>query len=348
MKETTDYPIDFVVLYCDGDEPAFRARKNKYLPADKQLPGNVADDARTRDLGTFHFWFRAIEANAPWVRKIHLVTDNQVPEWLLKEHPKLHLVNHSDYIPQQYLPLFNSTAIEVGIHRIEGLAEHFVFFNDDTFINAPVTPDDFFLKGKPRTTFHFRNSVIAAKDIWYHMLFNNLRIVNKYCNSRRNTLGLIRRSVGQPYRRRHSLDNFVHIVSRALINDGFPFIHFEHQAVPSLRSTYERMWELEGDALWETTSHRFREFTDLSQHLFYFYDICSCNFEKSYRTNFFYSLAWPNIDKAVDAISKGEKQMLCVNDGDKSDFDFESRIAKIIAAFQKRYPNPCSFEIAGN
>ncbi|MDE8160206.1 capsule biosynthesis protein CapK, partial [Erysipelothrix rhusiopathiae] len=38
------------------------------------------------------------------------------------------------------------------MHRIEGLSEHFVYFNDDMFLNKPVTPEDFFKEGLPCDT----------------------------------------------------------------------------------------------------------------------------------------------------------------------------------------------------
>ena len=48
-------------------------------------------------------------------------------------------------MPEEYLPTFNSAAIELNLHRIEGLSENFVFFNDDMYLIQDVKPDDFFL-----------------------------------------------------------------------------------------------------------------------------------------------------------------------------------------------------------
>ena len=67
----------------------------------------------------------------PWVRKIHFVTSGQKPEWLDENNPKLNLVSHKDYIPAQFLPTYNSVVIERYIHKIPGLADHFVYFNVD-------------------------------------------------------------------------------------------------------------------------------------------------------------------------------------------------------------------------
>ena len=80
------------------------------------------------------WWFRAVEKFAPWVNKIHFVTYGHLPKWLNIDNPKLNIAKHSDFIPQKYLPTFSSFPIEVNLHRIKGLAERFVYFNDDMFL----------------------------------------------------------------------------------------------------------------------------------------------------------------------------------------------------------------------
>ena len=69
--------------------------------------------------------------------------------WLNKEHPKLNIVNHKDFIPEKYLPTFNSHAIEWNMHRIPGLAENFVYFNDDMFLIKKVRPEQYFKNDLP-------------------------------------------------------------------------------------------------------------------------------------------------------------------------------------------------------
>src|SRR5699024_11364528 len=67
-----------------------------------------------------------------------------------------------------YLPTFSTRPIEFNFHRIEGLTEHFVYFNDDMFITKRVEKDDFFKNGLPCDTAvmmpmisKFRNSTMA-------------------------------------------------------------------------------------------------------------------------------------------------------------------------------------------
>ena len=54
--------------------------------------------------------------------------------WLNDNHPKLHIVNHRDYIPEECLPTFGPNPLMLNLHRIPGLSDRFVLFNDDTFV----------------------------------------------------------------------------------------------------------------------------------------------------------------------------------------------------------------------
>ena len=81
------------------------------------------------------------------------MTWGHLPEWLDTTNPKLHIVNHKDYIPEEFLPTFNANTIELNLHRIEGLADQFVYFNDDMFVTNYVKPAEFFKNGIPRDVF---------------------------------------------------------------------------------------------------------------------------------------------------------------------------------------------------
>src|SRR5690554_53344 len=136
--------MDFVLIWVDGSDPNWQAQKNLYS-------GKPAGDspARFRDWDILKYWFRGVEKFAPWVNKIFFVTWGHVPEFLNLEHPKLVIVRHEDYIPKEYLPTFSANVIETNLHRIEGLSDKFVYFNDDVFITKKVTKEDFFKNGLP-------------------------------------------------------------------------------------------------------------------------------------------------------------------------------------------------------
>lgn len=167
--------IDFVVTYLDGDDLNWQEERATYTGDD--ISEVLNSESRYRNMDNFYFWFRAVEKYAPWVNKIHVVTWGHVPSWLNTDHPKINIVKHEDFIPKKYLPVFNSNSIEMNIDRIEGLAEHFVNFNDDLFLNNTVNPEDFFVKGMPVT--QIMHTPIKPTESFFSVFFNNILAVNK-------------------------------------------------------------------------------------------------------------------------------------------------------------------------
>ena len=167
--------IDFVVTWVDGNDPEWRKQKNEYSPKKTE----EADACRYRDMDIFNYWFRAVETYAPWVNKVYLVTWGHLPTWLNTNHPKLVVVKHEDYIPEEYRPTFSSRPIELNFHRIQGLSEHFVTFNDDTIINAPITPEFFFKKGLPCDFLNIEGLYVSEhRETFAHARVNNTWMLN--------------------------------------------------------------------------------------------------------------------------------------------------------------------------
>lgn len=136
--------IDIVYLWVNGDDPAWRHKRQQALQRCRALQdgdlaryGNVA--GRFRDNGELRFNLRALEKFYPDHGQIFLVTDGQVPHWL-QAHPGLTLVDHRDLMPAAALPVFDSGHIESYLHHIPGLAERFIYLNDDVFFGARVDP----------------------------------------------------------------------------------------------------------------------------------------------------------------------------------------------------------------
>lgn len=150
---TETFPVDAVYLWVDGDDPAWRARRDETLRTLRGKDVSVREEgtapSRFRDNDELRYSLRSLEKYAPWIHTVHLVTDHQTPEWLNPE--TVNLVDHTDILPQEAVyPIFNSNILELCMHRIPGLAEHFIEFNDDCFLGAPIQKSDFFTQdGKP-------------------------------------------------------------------------------------------------------------------------------------------------------------------------------------------------------
>ncbi|MEV3936998.1 stealth family protein [Glycomyces sp. NPDC049804] len=138
-----DFPIDVVYTWVDGSDHAWLRRRAE---ADQSpYHAESANAARFHDREELRFSLRSLHLNAPWVRHVYLVTDQQRPHWLDADAPGLTVIDHRDLFDDpDCLPTFNSHAIETQLHRIEGLSEHFLYFNDDMFVGKPLDPRLFF------------------------------------------------------------------------------------------------------------------------------------------------------------------------------------------------------------
>ena len=135
--------MDLVYLYVNSRDEAWLKRRRQY-PTE-----GCNSIARFRDNDELLFSLRSVERYAPFIRRVYIVSDSAMPEWMNTEHPRLRIVSHSEIMPQRILPCFNSNVIESHLSKIPGLSEVFLYANDDTLFGNTVTPEFFFRDGKP-------------------------------------------------------------------------------------------------------------------------------------------------------------------------------------------------------
>ena len=334
MKTKEDYPIDAVVLWVDGSDLLWQEKRKKYEPLD----GDNNSIQRYRDWGFFKYWFRSIEENAPWINKIYLVTDNQIPDFLNQSSKKLVIVNHSDFIKKDYLPTFNANAIEINIHNIKGLSEHFIYFNDDTFINAKLKRESFFKKGLPRYAYIERNNHKKSTYMDY-VVSNDMEIVNRHF-SRKQILYHPFRFINIRYKK-YGIKNVFMIKEKS-----FCRLLDEHLPVPLLKSSFSEIWRLEESICDKTSSHKFRQKDDINQYVFRYWNMVRGHFfPKSMNTKGYYLLDMSTINEAANDLKKGISQLLCLNDNVNIDsLSFVQMQTILLDSFEKRYPNKSRFE----
>lgn len=141
--ENNPNDIDLVYLWVDGNDPIWRAKRNAFIGKTSEVDEKNCE-GRYANHDELKYSLRSIERYAPWIRRIFLITDNQTPQWLDLSNPKIRIVDHKEIMPPECLPCFNAHLLEKFIYKVPGLAERFLFANDDTFLNKPVTPQDFF------------------------------------------------------------------------------------------------------------------------------------------------------------------------------------------------------------
>ncbi len=142
-----EFAIDVVYTWVDGDDPEWQQRKAEFgrRGTSTPLPKRVLHEERFRSRDELKYSLRSLHLFAPWVRRIHIVTADQRPEWLNVDHPKINLVSHAEiFSDPSWLPTFNSSGIETQLHHIPGLAQKFLYFNDDFLLGQLAEPADFF------------------------------------------------------------------------------------------------------------------------------------------------------------------------------------------------------------
>lgn len=329
--------IDFVITWVNMDDPEWKKEFNKYRH-NKDNTKNGVSEARFRDYGFLKYWFRGVEKFAPWVRKIHFVTFNgQIPEWLDVNNPRIHVVSHHDFIPSQFLPTFNSVVIERYLHKIPGLSEHFVYFNDDFYIINHVSQERFFKNGLPRDIAVFTYNPSWSQ--WYVRIKNNIKIINRHFNKKEVMARWhdkwFDKSYGAKARWNYILKHY----------NKFITLRTPHNAQAYLKTTFEEVWAAAGKELTETSSNKFRALTDYTPELFRTWQICKGNFEpyNTYRdTKMFPLMVRPN--RAIQAIRNQSYTLICLNDNVHIR-NYDLVMTNLMNAFQLILPDKSDFEI---
>lgn len=163
--------IDLVYLWVDGNDPEWQAKRDAAL-GNSESKSSANCEGRYANHDELLYSLRSIEKYAPWLHRIFIVTDNQIPKWLDLNNQKIKIIDHKEILPEESLPCFNSSVIEHFIADIPGLSEHFIFSNDDMYLNKPTTPEDFFTQeGEPIVRLkkrHFRKAWIFLKEKILH------------------------------------------------------------------------------------------------------------------------------------------------------------------------------------
>lgn len=322
--------IDFVLIWVDGNDPEWRKEYSKYAPTTK---GDTSE-IRFRDWENLRYWFRGVEKFAPWVNKVHFVTCGHVPDWLNLNAPKLNFVKHSDYIPEEYLPTFNSHTIELNLHRIKGLAEHFVYFNDDTFLINNISEDYYFKDGKPCDI----AALNAITSGIVHILLNNTQCINRHFVKN----DVIRKSFFKWFNIKYGS----YLFRTLALMPWKPFVGFVNPHLPNafLKPTFEEVWKKEPELLDMTCRSRFREDNNVNQYLMRYWQLVTSNFsaENVCKKAYYFSLGDSSIEDIISSIECQKRNVIVLNDGTVTDFEYTKEALN--AAFEKILPEKSSFE----
>lgn len=340
--EIDDFPVDFVVSWVDGNDTEWIQEKRKYEMTLDDITKTSNPDARYRDWEIFRYWFRAVEKYAPWVRNIYLLTWGHVPEWLEKTHPKLKIISHNDFIPAEYLPTFSSRVIELNMWRIKDLSEHFVFFNDDMLLTAPVKKSDFFTKGLPKyCSFTRPKYTLDNMTVFEYTLMNNIGIYNAEFNFRE----IIK---NHPEKWIYPFNSTISKYNMRTFKDGYlSGMRFIHVCTPYRKSSMIKCAERFSKKINETSRNKFRTYRDVNHQIFQIWEMVNAGYIP---VGEYYFGRLVNVNKDSMAILReyvisGQNKCVCINDNDAlSKDDYNYLKPKVIALLEEKFPKKSSIE----
>lgn len=235
----TDTAIDAVITWVDGSDPKHAARLQAHLASLGGPLPNSAHATRFHDAGEIEYCIASIFRFAPWISRIHIVTDQQVPPLLAKLtasrwRDRVVVVDHREIFSglEHHLPTFNSRAIISVLWRIPGLAEHFIYFNDDFVLLHPVRPDDFFRDGKVILRGQWR--LQSARNPLRRLVLALRRWTGR--DPRQNQTARVRNLAAQEY-------------SAQLAGFSQRYLRMFHNPFPMRRSTLEQFFAKHPDLL---------------------------------------------------------------------------------------------------
>lgn len=328
--------IDIVIPWVNGNDPKWLAEKSKYS-------NNVGDkrNIRFRDWDNLRFVFRSIEENMPWINNIYFITWGHIPEWLNLGNKKLKLINHKDYIPEKYLPTFNSNVIELNLHRIRGLSENFIYINDDIFILRKTKSTDFFKNNLPVDCAIMSPAIMENKNGIGNTVLNNMGIINTYFHKNKQIKSKFSNWFNIRYEMKHQIKN----IFLKPWNSFTGFYEF-HGASCLKKSTFLDIWNRECDSIDKMCSEsKFRNMqTNFNQWLIRDWQLASNMFiPGTTKLNKLYTL--DNNTNIKKILNKNKSKVVCLNDSSEIDDNNFSRLKKELDEyFITIFPNKSSFE----
>lgn len=242
--------IDAVITWVDGNDPKHREKRERYGSKEIFNKQDIGGATRFANLGEIYWCVVSLNKFAPWLNKIYIVTDEQDPqieEGIKARFPNGHIpmeiIDHKVIFRgyEEYLPTFNSIALETMTWRIPGLSDYFIEFNDDLMLANPVTPEDFFTTdGKP---------LLYAKQ--KNLIAEKFKRLYRYCKEGK---GSSKKVVFKEL-----------MMNAAMIAKASKYHYFRLKHTPKSlrRDFYENYFTLHPDMMLRNIKYRFR---DLEQY----------------------------------------------------------------------------------
>lgn len=310
--------VDVVYTWVDSSDPEWSRERDRWSGRTEIVMASAANEERYLDRDELRYSLRSVMMYAPFVRNIYIVTHGHRPSWLVDDD-RIRVVPHHEIFPDpSVLPTFNSHAIEACLHRIPGLAENFLYFNDDVFLGRDATFHDFYTKAGLIKSRFSPSSFVAETEPAPDAIPTDWASYN--------AVKLMRDEFGMGFDRK--LKHVPHPLKRSLLEE--------------LEQRYPEVFE-------RTRASRFREPSDysISSMLAHYYGIAThraVEWDDIAKDYVYADTGRADFQARLDQILAKKPMFACLNVTLHSDIDFATQARLIRAFLSQRYPIASPFE----
>ncbi|MDI9935700.1 stealth family protein [Rhodococcus sp. IEGM 1351] len=310
-----NFDVDLVFSWVDGSSAEFQAQRAKRMQS--YVVGEGDDSAaRFRQIDELKYALRSVHMYAPWIRRIFVATDSDRPAWLADDPRVTFMPSEEFFADPSVLPTHNSQAVESQLHHIPGLAEHFLYSNDDMFFGRSVGPQMFFSPGGITMFIEATTRIGLGHNDDERSGFENAARVN-----------------------------------RRLLQDRFGLMttrHLEHAATPLRKSVMEEMEKEFPDEFAATAASTFRASTNISvtNSLYHYYALMSGRavVQTAARVKYVDTTMKSGLRDMDSLLAKRSMDFFCLNDGSAPEIDLELRTRKVTQFLENYFPIPAPWE----
>lgn len=319
--------IDVVIPWVDDQDPVWLAKKTRYM-REASMVGDLSADNRYLEYGTLQYVLRSIARYLPWVNRVFLLTDHQVPAWLNTD--RVAVVDHTEFITER-LPTFNSNVILTSIGHIHALSDQFIIFNDEMIVWQPLPPTAFFKNGLPVDAL-IETGTVPKDDGFFHISQNGVALANRLFSKRQ----VMRHHWRQFFNWRYGRQMGRTVLS--LPYGGFIGFQNQHLLLPYRKTDFDRAYQLVPEAFRLTWNHRFRSLEDINEWTVRYLRNLAGDFTPGYLNGTFLTLA--DFKTSPPSLPRRTKVIVINDDGHYAD-QVVDKVARFLNA---RFPEKCAYE----
>ena len=280
-----------------------------------QIGEGDGSDARYRQVDELKYALRSVQSFAPGCG-VSSSSRTAHPGWLT-EHPYVTMVRSAEFFADpSVLPTHNSHAVESQLHNIPGLAEHFLYSNDDMFFGRPGGSEHVLLAGGGDQVHRVREPDRPGGQHAARSGFENAARVN----------------------RRLLQQRFGRTIAR----------HLEHAPTPLRKAVlFELEREFPADFA-RTAASAFRSATDISvtNSLYHYYALLTGRavVQTGARVSYIDTTVWSGLAEMSELLASRSMDFFCLNDGSFAEVTAAERAELLTRFLESYFPTPGPWE----